>query len=98
MTAKEKRKLDRQFSKNILSRDNRTCQWCGKASGKMDTAHIIPRSVIVTRWLEGNAICLCFRCHQIEWHNNPLKAVRWLENNFGVEYCNNLLLSGSICL
>ena len=89
--AKTKRKLDRLFSGYVLARDKRICQWCGKTDGKMDCAHIIPRNILSLRWTPENAVTLCFRCHQIEWHTNPLAAVRWLESRYGSELVNKLL-------
>lgn len=83
--AKQKRKLDREFSKFILNRDNRTCQRCGKTAingCKIDVCHIIPREYIELRWEPRNAIACCVLCHKwgkAAWHKNPLMSVRWLE-------------------
>ena len=90
--AKQKRKLDRLFSKYILNRDNRTCQWCGMSEigKKYDTAHIIPREIMATRYNENNAVCLCFKCH-INWHNSPLHAAEFIEKKYGKEFVVYLL-------
>ena len=90
MQPKEKRKRDREFSQLILARDNRTCRWCKRSDGRMNTAHLIPREFLPLRWAECNALCLCFRCH-LQWHSNPLSAVRWIRQELGEEKCNELL-------
>lgn len=92
-TAKENRKRDRAFSQLILGKYNRTCRWCGKNTGKMDTAHIIPREYIPLRWDERNAVCLCFRCHKTKWHSNPLLAAEWIRSVLGDDHCNDLLIT-----
>ena len=96
LTPKQKRKLDRKFSKRILERDDRICQWCGKKDGKKDTAHLIPRGFIPLRYNECNAVCLCFRCHQVLWHNNPLLAVAWIRTLLGNAICDELIKIESI--
>ena len=90
-TPKQKRRLDRKFSQHILARDGRICQWCGNIDGKKDTAHIIPRTCLALRWNECNAVCLCFRCHQIRWHKNPLEAVQWIRGYLGNTICDELI-------
>ena len=95
MTKKElpkiKRRLDRLFSSVVLTAANRVCNMCGKTDGKKDCSHIIPRQVLATRWNTDNALCLCFRCHQIVWHKDPVNAVRWLEKKVGKTYLDNLI-------
>lgn len=95
--AKAKRKLDRLFSQYILTRDNRTCKRCRWDGGKVDTSHIIPRSILATRWLPENAITLCVSCHKYgkeSWHQNPLSSIRWLDSVRGIDN-NNILLTES---
>ena len=92
--AKSKRKLDRLFSQIILTKYNRICQWCGKSDCKIDTSHIIPREILVTRWDINNAIALCFGCHKkrgTSWHGSPLISGRWIEDKLGRECCDNLI-------
>lgn len=55
--------LDKTFSLYIRTRDNFTCQHCGKSGGLMDCAHIYSRRHVGTRWDPLNAVCLCRGCH-----------------------------------
>jgi 5-methylcytosine-specific restriction endonuclease McrA len=90
LSPKEKRKRDRIFSQHILGRDKRICRFCGRSEGKHDTAHLIPRNFLPLRWNDLNAIALCYKCH-MQWHNNPLWAVKQLEKIYGKEACDLLL-------
>ena len=100
--AKSKRKLDKLFSQLILTRDKRTCQWCGKnvdpVTGKqfkVDNSHCLPRELLIARWSKFNSVCLCFLCHKRRglhsWHGSPLDAVKWLREYWGDEHCDKLL-------
>jgi hypothetical protein len=95
-----KRRLDRLFSELILTRDQRTCRWCGRAADdtgrplKMDNSHIIPREILGLRWNPLNSVCLCFGCHKrrgTSWHGSPLEAAAWLWQYLGAEPCQQLL-------
>ena len=82
--AKAKRTLDRLFSQLVLTKANRTCARCGKI-GKTDTAHIIPREILLTRWNPENAIALCPRDHKFgnnSCHKNPLAFVKWYQAHY----------------
>ena len=60
----------------------------------MDTAHILPREFLVSRWLPENAICLCFRHHKVRgmsWHSSILHAYRFIENYLGKDHIDKLL-------
>jgi hypothetical protein len=92
--ARSKRKLDRIFSKIVLGKYKRVCQWCGKSDCKIDCSHIIPREILITRWNLDNAVALCFGCHKrrgTSWHGSPLVAGRWIEQKLGKEHCDNLI-------
>jgi len=58
--------------KNILHRDNHTCQYCGKISSSLTIDHIIPRSKGGKSTWE-NVVAACARC-------NSLKADKLLED------------------
>lgn len=88
---KTKRRLDRMFSQYILFRDKRICQKCGKTNCKVDCSHNIPRECLRLRWEEQNAITLCYFCHKRIWHHSPLVAVKWFEQKYGKEHCDNLI-------
>jgi hypothetical protein len=92
LTPKLKRKLDRLFSKFIHDRD-KVCQICGK-TGKLDTAHIIPRSCLLLRWHPDNAILLDPVCHKWgkdSFHQNPLYFSKWYVNKYGQDMVDKLL-------
>lgn len=48
--------------KNIIKRDNHTCQYCGKKAGMMTTDHIIPRAQGGSDSWE-NLVCACLECN-----------------------------------
>ena len=94
LTPKLKRKLDRLFSQYILKKYNRTCCRCGSVGIKVDTAHIIPRTVTHMRWMENNALCLCVKCHKWgkdAFHQNPLSFTMWFDSTYGRERIDQLL-------
>jgi len=52
-----------QLSKqNILRRDHKTCQYCGKTEGYMTVDHVIPRSQGGSDTWE-NLVCACSACN-----------------------------------
>jgi len=57
--------------KNVLLRDNYTCQYCGKRSARgMTVDHVIPRSLGgKTEW--GNVVCACKRCNNKKKNRKP---------------------------
>lgn len=92
----EKAKATKLHSLYVRMRDNFTCRWCGvnRESGKqIQCAHIISRSIAATRTDERNAIALCASCHWKQ-SKNPLVWARWLEDEFGREYLDDLLARG----
>ena len=48
--------------KNLLKRDNRVCQYCGKTDTKMTIDHIIPKVKGGTDTWE-NLVTACFKCN-----------------------------------
>ncbi len=48
--------------KNVIKRDNHTCQYCGKKTGVMTTDHIIPRALGGDETWE-NLVCACLECN-----------------------------------
>jgi len=59
--------------KNIMHRDNYTCQYCGKVSSSLTIDHIIPKSKGGKSTWE-NVVAACARC-------NSLKADKTLEES-----------------
>jgi hypothetical protein len=78
-------KADKMFSKIILSQGK--CLKCGRTEF-LDTAHIIPRENIATRWDLTNAIPLCKKHHKFcgkeenfSFHKNPVVFFIWAMDN-----------------
>ena len=53
---------------NILRRDHKTCQYCGKNEGRMTVDHVIPRSMGgLDTW--ENLVCACPSCNNRKGDN-----------------------------
>ena len=74
----KKKALVRLACQIVHARDDR-CQLCGRCDGKMNAAHIIPRSR-GWRWAVDlhNIMKMCYTCHR-NWHEDPTWAARALE-------------------
>jgi 5-methylcytosine-specific restriction endonuclease McrA len=59
---KIKRKEISLTKKNIIKRDNHTCQYCGKRTGMMTTDHVIPKARGGSDSWE-NLVCACLECN-----------------------------------
>lgn len=71
-----KARCDRLFSTLVLSRG--ACQYCGrtKPAVKLETAHLLSRRFIRTRYEPTNAFCACCACH-MAWTDNPVRFARF---------------------
>ncbi|RLG10162.1 HNH endonuclease [Candidatus Pacearchaeota archaeon] len=59
--------------KNILKRDNYTCQYCGKKGGNMTIDHVIPkRKGGKDTW--ENLVCACPQCNALKGDRTPEEA------------------------
>lgn len=67
-------KLNIQLTKqNIMRRDHKTCQFCGKSDGHMTVDHIIPRSQGgLDTW--ENLVCACPSCNNRKGDHTPEKV------------------------
>ncbi len=67
------RRLHIQLSKqNILRRDRKTCQYCGKVEPSMTIDHIVPKSQGgLDTW--ENLVCACPACNNRKKNNTPEK-------------------------
>lgn len=74
----KKKALVRLACQVVHARDNR-CQLCGRTDGRMNAAHIIPRSR-GWRWAVDlrNILKMCYVCH-LRWHEDPMWAAVALE-------------------
>ena len=77
---------DSWFSKCIRLRAEWRCESCHKqydsSSTGLHCAHIYGRANKSTRWDEGNALALCYACHQ-RYTANPLDFRAFLERYLG---------------
>ncbi len=80
-----KNKLEKLVKDYVKQRDNYTCLRCGKKLEKNNchASHIMPVSAGI-QWAYDveNIITLCFRCHIMFWHKNPLEANEWLKKEY----------------
>jgi 5-methylcytosine-specific restriction endonuclease McrA len=59
--------------KNVITRDNHQCQYCGITKGAMTVDHIIPkRRKGVDSW--ENMVCACVRCNNKKGDRAPEQA------------------------
>ena len=58
---------------NILKRDRKTCQYCGRTDSFMTVDHVIPRSLGGGEtW--GNLVCACSTCNTKKGDRTPIEA------------------------
>ena len=62
---------------NILKRDRKICQYCGKKDGPMTVDHVIPRSHNGDETWE-NLVCACAVCNNIKGDRTPREAAMTL--------------------
>jgi 5-methylcytosine-specific restriction endonuclease McrA len=77
-----RKKLDKEWSLKVRTRDGFKCQICGKKGNQ--PMHIIPRMFFDTRWELWNGLTGCFSCHianKYSCHKNPIWFYNWLKNN-----------------
>ena len=59
--------------KNVIKRDNHTCQYCGSKDGSMTVDHVIPR-IYGGKDTWENLICACMKCNNIKGNRLPEQA------------------------
>lgn len=59
--------------RNILRRDNYTCQYCGTKEGPMTVDHVIPKHLGGTDSWE-NLVCACLSCNNKKGYRTPEEA------------------------
>jgi len=57
-----RKRADALWGKLVHERD-RVCQVCGRATGKLDAHHILPRTFVATRWEPDNGVLVCWQHH-----------------------------------
>jgi len=67
-------RLNIQLTKqNIIRRDHRTCQYCGRTDGRMTVDHIVPKSQGGRDTWE-NLVCACPACNNRKGDSTPEHA------------------------
>lgn len=86
---------DRVFSLYIRTRDNWTCQRCGKKytppTRALHCSHFQGRRKEGTRFHEDNADALCYGCHQY-FTSNPTEHYEWQVERKGKEKIEEITL------
>jgi len=87
LTPKEKRKLDKEWSKKI--RLVGRCDVCSSTK-YLNAHHILDKRFYQEyRFEKKNLICLCVRCHKfskLSAHRNPVWFSKWLKESKPEQY------------
>lgn len=90
---------DKAFSLYIRTRDNWTCQRCGKRypppTSALHCSHFVGRAKENTRFEPLNATSLCYGCHQY-FTSHPAEHYEFQVNRIGQEAVDNLRLWGNV--
>ena len=79
--SKDKAKKDKAWRENVLTLGDNKCAICGKADGRLNAHHLIPKEFAEFRWESGNGMVLCVHHHtlgKLSAHKNPVWFVMWL--------------------
>lgn len=89
------RPSDKLFSNYIRTRDNWTCQRCGKQyeppTQALHCSHFQGRGKEATRFDPENAVALCYGCHRY-FTSHPAEHYQWQVNRLGQEAVDLLVL------
>ena len=83
MTKPERNKLKKLLHQLVVVRDKK-CLKCGKTKN-LHASHIYPKGGYPNmQWMPRNLKALCFRCHLMWWHKNPIEASEWYRKAYPV--------------
>lgn len=85
---KAKKQLDILWSKAVRERD-KVCRKCRKAPASQG-AHIFGRGNLSTRWEPSNGLGMCYYCHIIWAHREPVEFTLWVKEEIGVRNFKSL--------
>lgn len=77
-----RRECDKRFAVAVKRRDAWRCRACG-STDRIQCAHVISRRYHATRFMLGNAMALCARCH-MRWTHDPLGWDLFVEEKIGM--------------
>lgn len=69
---------------SLIIRVRGYCEVCGRSDIQLNAHHIVGRTNFMLRYDFRNGCCLCVNCHEFakdSVKNNPIKFLRWLEQN-----------------
>lgn len=88
-------KADRVFSQYIRTRDNWTCQRCGKRyeppTSALHCSHFMGRGKEATRFDEDNADAMCYGCHRY-FTAQPAEHYLWQVKTKGQDKVDDIIL------
>ena len=77
---KLKQAIDKLFRQILLIERPHKCEWCKKET-QVYVCHVLPKGRYPRlRYVELNVLLLCYYCHMIRWHKNPLEANAFMES------------------
>lgn len=80
------KRCDALLRQVLLKTRKNKCEWCGEER-TLHLAHILPKGTFpLLRFHRDNILLLCFFCHMIKWHRNPLEAAAFLKELKGENY------------
>jgi hypothetical protein len=79
---KAKKELDIFWSLAIRKRDKK-CRHCKKAPASQ-AAHIFGRGNLSTRWSPENGFGMCYYCHILWAHREPVEFTIWAQEEIGM--------------
>lgn len=83
MTKAEIRELKKLLHQLVIVRDKK-CLHCGNTK-QIHASHVYPKgSYPHMKWMPKNLKALCFRCHLMWWHKNPIEAGDWYKKTYPV--------------
>jgi Bacteriophage Lambda NinG protein. len=79
MTKSEKKNIQKLLREIVFLRDGEACLKCGKTEA-ISLSHIYPKGRYRSMELDpDNLKPLCYACHLLWWHKNPIEAHEWLQ-------------------
>lgn len=76
------RECDDLVRELAFRRDNRACVWCGSFKS-LTPSHLLPKGKYPKLRFELlNILTMCIGCHEYRWHDDPIGALQWLEQNY----------------
>ena len=79
--SKDKAKKDKAWRDEVLALGDNKCARCGKADGRLNAHHLIPKEFSEYRWDKDNGMVLCVHHHtlgKLSAQKNPVWFVLWL--------------------